>query len=141
MPAARSASSSPRLLMTVPTTGPRRVPASLSERGDDVEQLIPIDDAAEMIDHDEPITVAIERKSHIGAHAGHGELQQLRRRGAAAIVDVAAVGRAADRHDLGAEVGEDARADLVGGAVGAVDDDLQPRQVSACGSVAAQNSW
>ena len=65
------------------------------------------------------------------AHAGHRELQQLRRGRAAAVVDVAAVRRAADGHDLRAQVGEHARRHLVGGAVGAVDHDLQPGQVHA----------
>ena len=65
------------------------------------------------------------------AHAGHRQLQQLRRGRAAADVDVAAVGRAADRHDFGAEIGQHARRHLVGGAVGAVDHDLKPGQVDA----------
>ena len=100
----------------------------LARARDDIEQLIAIDDAAEMIDHDQAVAVAIERKPDVRAHAGHGELQQLRRHGAAAIVDVAPVGRAADRHDLGAEVREDARPHLVGGAIGAIDDDLHARR-------------
>jgi hypothetical protein len=62
-------------------------------------------------------------------HARHRELQQLRLRRAAVEIDVAPVRRAADRHDLGAEIGEDARADLVACAVRAVDHDLETRQV------------
>ena len=107
----------------------RSVPCELARARDDVQQLIAIDDAPQMIDHDQPVAVAIECQAHVGAHARHRQLQQVRRGRAAAVIDVAAVGRAADRHDLGAEVGEDARADLVGRAVGAVDDDLKTRKV------------
>ena len=138
----RSASSRPRLLITVPTTGPAQRAAPLAGARDDVQELVAVDDAPEVIDHHEAVAVAVEREPDVRAHARHGQLQQVRRGRAAAVVDVAAVGRAADGHDLGAQVGEHARPDLVGGAVGAVDDDLQARS-GRCplGSVEAQNSW
>ena len=82
--------------MTVPTTGPLSSAGALARRGDDVDELVAIDDAAEAVDHHQPIAVTIEGDAGRGAHAGHGELQQSRRGRAAAIVDVAAVGRAAD---------------------------------------------
>ena len=39
----------------------RSVPARLRARGDDVDELVAVDDAAEPIDHHQPIAVAIER--------------------------------------------------------------------------------
>ena len=62
---------------------------------------------------------------------GHGQLQQFRRGRTAAQVDVPAVGRAADRDDLRAEVREHARRDFVAGAVGAVDHDLEAGEIDA----------
>ena len=59
------------------------------------------------------------------AHAGNRQLQQLRCGRSAAVVDVAAVRRAADGHDFRAEIGEHARRHLVARAVGAIDDDLE----------------
>ena len=66
-------------------------PGVLQRAGDDVEQLVTIDDPSQVIDHHQAIAIAIERESDVGAHARHRELQQVRRRRAAAIVDVAAV--------------------------------------------------
>ena len=86
-----------------------------------------------MIHHDQPVTVAIQRNTDIGPHARHGQLQQLRRHGPAAIVDIAAIGRAAHGHDLGTQVRQHPRAHLVGGAVGAVDHDLHARKIHAAG--------
>ena len=125
----------------MPTTGPRSVPALVPAAGDDEEQLVAVDDAAQVIDHHHAIAVAIEGDADMRAHARHRELQQFRGGGAAAVVDIAAVGRAADRHDLGAQIREHPRRDLVAGAVGAVDDDLEARQIMPAGSTPAQNSW
>ena len=92
--------------------------------GDDKQQLIAVDLAPEVIDHDQPVAIAIKCDTHLRLHAGHRQLQQVRSSGATAIIDVAAIRRAADRHNLCAEVGEDARGDLVACAVRTVDDDL-----------------
>jgi len=54
-------------------------------------ELVSIDDAAEAIDHDEPVAVAIERNTGGRANARNGELQEAGRGRAATIVDVAAV--------------------------------------------------
>ncbi len=116
--------------------------AGLRVRGDHVQQLVTVDQPAEVIDHDDPIPVAVECDTGVGAHSGHGELQQLRLSRAATVVDVAAVGRAADRHDLGLQVRQDARRNLVGRAIGAVDHQLQPGEVRCRpGRIPAQNSW
>src|SRR6185436_6589957 len=101
----------------------------LALASNDVEQLIAVDQPAEVIHHHEAIAVAVESNARQRLHARHRQLQQLRGCRAAAQIDVAAVRRAADRHDLGAEVREDARADFVAGAVRAIDHDLHARQV------------
>src|SRR5215470_13267801 len=98
---------------------------------DDIEELITVDEAPELIDHNQPIAVAIECDTGGGAHAGDRQLQELRMKRAAAIVDVAAVRRAADRYDFRAQVREHARSDLVRGAIRAVDDNLEPGEVHA----------
>ena len=49
--------------------------ALMARPGDDVEQLIAVDDAPEVIHHDEAISVAVERNAALGAHARNGELQ------------------------------------------------------------------
>ena len=65
MPAARSASSSPRLLITVPTTGPAQRALLLARARDDVQQLVAVDDAPEVIDHHEAVAVAVEREADV----------------------------------------------------------------------------
>src|SRR6185312_4643111 len=105
--------------------------AAAARLRNDVEELIAIENAAEVIDHDEADAVAIQREAHVGPHARHGQLQEPGRRGAATVVDVAAVRRATDGDDLGTEVGEHPGTDFVGGAVGAIDDDLQSGEVNA----------
>ena len=56
---------------------------------------------------------------------------QLSKKEAAAVVDIAAVGRAADRDDIRAEIRQRARPDLVTSPVGAVEDDLEAFEVHA----------
>ena len=106
---------------------------ALARSRDDVDELVAIDDAAKAIDHDEPIAVAVERDARGGAHAGNGELQEAGRGRAAAVIDVAAVRRAADRNDFRAEIGERARHHFVAGAVGAIDDELHALERHALG--------
>ena len=117
--------------MTVPTTGPfssPRAPGAVARMN---SNWSPSTHAPQLIHHHHPIAIAIERQPHLGAHARHRQLQQFRRGGAAAIIDVAAVGRTADGHDLRAQIGEHPRRHLVAGAVGAIDDDLEALQVHA----------
>ncbi len=70
----------------------------------DIEQLVAVHGAAQMIHHHQPIAVAVECDAGIRPHAGHRQLQQPGIGRSAAVVDVAAVRRAADRHDFGAEI-------------------------------------
>src|ERR1700730_5550446 len=107
-----------------------RISAAIS-CGENEHQLIAIHAASELIDHDHPIAVAVERDSNLRAHPRHRELQQLRRHRAAAIVDVTAVRRAADGDDFSAQIAKHARGHLVAGAVGAIDDNFEALQAHA----------
>ncbi len=141
MPRSASACSKPKLLITVPTTGPLSSPRRVPHRGQDEQQLVAIHAAPELIHHHHPVAVAVERHADLRAHARHRELQQLRRGRAAAIVDVAAVRRTADGHDFRAEIGEHPRRHFVARAVGAIDHDLEALAGSCpAGMVDAQKS-
>ena len=41
-----------------------------------VQQLVAVDGPAEVVDHDHPVAVAVERKAHLGAHTRDRQLQQ-----------------------------------------------------------------
>ena len=106
--------------------------------GEDVEQLVAVVEAAGGVDDLHPVAVAVEGDAVVGAARAHRVDQRLRRGRAEAGVDVEAVGTAADRRHLGAELVEDLRRDVIGGAVRAVDDDREAaqRQVVAVGALA-----
>ena len=101
---------------------------------ENVDELIAVDEIAALVDHDDAIAVAVEREADVRPHAGDRELQQIGSRRPAAVVDVAAVRRAADRHDVGAEIGHDARSDFVRSAVRRIDDDLEVLEAHARGN-------
>src|SRR5690606_17329214 len=64
---------------------------------EDVDQLIAIDQMPPLVDHHDPVAVAVEREPDVSANAAHGELQQVGARRAAALVDIASIRGAADR--------------------------------------------
>ena len=72
------------------------------------------------------VGVAVVRDAEVGAVLDDGGLEQVQVGGAAAVVDVEAVGLGADGDDLGAGPGERLGRDPGGGAVRLVEDDLQP---------------
>ena len=89
---------------------------------------------------DDPVGVAVERDADIGAHLAHLGGKRGRRGRADVVVDVEAVRLDADGDRLGAELLQRQRRDLVGGAVGAIDDDAQAVEESVRGSVRLANS-
>jgi len=95
----------------------------------DVQQLVAVIQAARRVTHDQAVGVAVERDAEIGAMLDDGRGHGSRRRGAEARVDVEAVRLVADGNDFRAQFMEHVRGDMVGGAVGAIDDDLQATQV------------
>ncbi len=106
---------------------------ALARCRDDVDELVAIDDAAETVDHDEAVAITIERDARGRAHTRHGELQQAGRGRTAAVIDVAAIRRAADGNDFGAEIRERARHHLVTRAVRAIDHQLHSFERHALG--------
>src|SRR5690606_11116592 len=87
----------------------------------DEEQLVAIDDIADLVDHHDAIAVAIERDTHMCLDCGHGLLQQRRIRRAATGVDIRAVWRTAYRDYLGTEFTQRTGPDLVTRSIGAVE--------------------
>ena len=85
-------------------------------------ELVAVDHMALLVDDDDAVGIAVERDADIGAQLAHLADQRLRRGRADVAVDVEAVGLDPDRDDLGAELPERLGRDLVGGAVGAIDD-------------------
>src|SRR5690606_35995426 len=90
----------------------------------DEEQLVAIDDIADLVDHHDAIAVAIERDTHMCLDCGHGLLQQRRIRRAATGVDIRAVWRTAYRDYLGTEFTQRTGPDLVTRSIGAVENNL-----------------
>ena len=95
------------------------------------QQVVAVADRSVRVDHLHAIAVAVEGDAEVGAALAHGRLQQAQVGRAAAGVDVEAVRLRADRDDIGAEIGEHARGDMVGRAMGAVEHDPAPAQIQA----------
>ena len=98
---------------------------------DHAHELVAIDLPALLVHQDQPVGVAVQRDAEVGAIGEHFALEHRRSGGAAAAVDVDAVGLDADRDDFGAQFPQDLGRHLVGGAMGAIDDDLQPVEPQA----------
>ncbi|MOA04094.1 hypothetical protein D3C78_1236280 [compost metagenome] len=99
--------------------------------GDDEQQLVAIDDRAGMIDHQHPVTITVEGNAQVGVTDQHCRLQRLDVGRAAAFVDVQAVRLRMQHRHFGTQLTEHARRDFVGGAMGAVDDQLEPFEAGA----------
>ena len=99
--------------------------APFQKRGDQGEDLVAIDDPAFLVADDHPIRVAVKRNADVGPILKDGVLQFLRRRRAAFPIDVEAVRLDANRFNFGAEFPKHRWSDLIGGAIGAIDDHAQ----------------
>ena len=85
---------------------------------------ISVDHVAVMVGKEGAVGVAVKSHTQLGMLQGDLARYQLRMQRAAPFIDVPAVGRAADRHDLRAQIGEQPRADFVGGPVGAIENNF-----------------
>jgi len=94
-------------------------------RRDQGHELVAVDESALLIGNDHAVGVAIERDADIGARLDHLGAHRLRRRRAAFLVDVEAIRVVTDGDDLGAKLPESRRGNLVGAAIGSIDDDAQ----------------
>ena len=107
-----------------PTAAQLPCPCPLA--ADQRHDLIAVHCRPGFVDDDQPVGVAIQGNADIRAAGDHGFLDQVEVGGAAPVVDVATVGIDADRDHFGAQFPEGRRGDLVGGAMGAIERDLQP---------------
>src|SRR5690606_7734396 len=98
--------------------------ALLPGAGDQRHQLVAVDQPPLLIADQQPVRIAIERDAEIGALGHHPRAHRLRRGGAAAVIDVEAVGRDAHGDYLRLQLPEHRRRHLVGRAVGAIDNDF-----------------
>ena len=111
-----------------------RQPAlALPGRGDETEQLVAIDDLAMLVAHHHAVGVAIERDADVSTIAMHGVDHGARIGGADLAVDVEAAGFVADCEDFRSKLIERLGGDLVGRAVGAIDDNAQAGKAELAG--------
>src|SRR5712672_937777 len=85
------------------------------------EQLVAIDQMSALIDKDDPIGVAIECDTDVGAHFAHLAAQRFRRGRSAFLVDIESIRVDADGNNIGAQLPQRFRHHLIGRAVGAID--------------------
>ncbi len=130
MPADAIARLKPRFDITVPTTVFwASVPALRSRKGQDGEQSDRRPRPCPCGVHGQAaIGVAVMRDPRVRTLREHFSDQGIHVRGPAVAVDVVAVGVVVDRDHLGASRPQRHRGDLAGGPVGAIHDNLEPRQ-------------
>src|SRR5262249_55788031 len=93
--------------------------------GNDGHDLIAVDDAALLVDDHDPVGVAVERHTNVGAHLAHLLAYRLRGGGTALEVDVVAVWLNPDLDHLGTELPQRVGSHLIPCAVGAIDHHAQ----------------
>ena len=105
----------------------------MEPKRDQRHELVAVDDLSRLVDDHQPVGVAIERDADVGAARDHRLLQQLRLGRAAVLVDVEAVGGDPDRNHFGAKLPQGFGRDMVGGAVGAIEHDLEAVEAQMLG--------
>ena len=93
------------------------------------DQLVAVDDIAGAIDRQHAIGIAVVGEADVVTAILDDRAQRFDVRRADAVVDVAPVRRDADRGDVRPEAPEDLGRRTVGGAVGAVERDVEARQI------------
>ena len=114
------------LVISVPTTPGTRLALRQAVGDHHVEQLVAVVEAAGGVDHLQPVGIAVEGDAVVGAVLG----APPRPAPAGAVAPKPSLmlkpsGWQPIADDLGAELVEDVGRDVVGRAVGGVDDDLQ----------------
>ena len=131
MPASRIVWWKPRLLITVATTvSSVSAPRSCSARAQIGQDRVAVDDVAVRGDGQAAVGVAVVGDAEVGAVLADGVDQRAEVGRADAVVDVPAVGLAADGVHRGAGPAVDVGGDGGGGAVGAVDDERSARRAA-----------
>ena len=104
-------------------------PSRLVIHGEHGHGGVAVDDAAEFVDEDEAIGVAVEGDADVGAVFANEGRAVAGMEGSDAVVDVVAVGLTAGGNDLGTEFLKNGRGDAIGRTVGAVDDDTETLEI------------
>ena len=68
-----------------------QIPGRMARSCQQIQQLVTIHHAPQMIHHHQSIRIAIQRNTHVCPHARYRVLQQLRRRGTAMKIDIPAI--------------------------------------------------
>jgi hypothetical protein len=119
------------LLMTVPTRVFFLRALLLQEvLGADGHGMVAVHHLALVIHQNNPVAVPVQGDAQIGVMAADHGLQDGGVGGTALPVDVAAVGPDAEGDDLGPQLRQHRGSDPVGGAMGAVQSDLEAVQAS-----------
>jgi hypothetical protein len=95
------------------------------------DELVAVDDRAGAVDRQQAVAVTVEGEADVVAAVAHRAHDALQVRGAAAVVDVATVGRVGEHGDGRAEAAEDLGRRAVRRAVGAVQHDVDVLQREA----------
>ena len=95
----------------------------------DEQQLITINNGARVIHHQHAVTVAVEGDTQVCFFSQHSRLQRLHMRRAAVVVDVQTIRLGRQHRNVGAQLFEHTRGNLVGRAVGAVENHFQAAKV------------
>ena len=109
----------------------RKPPRAVPEAGDGRQDLVAIDDLAQLIDQGQPVGVAVQGNAQIGTAFSHQLGQASGRGGAARMIYVESIGADAGGHHLSAELPQHGGRDLVGSAMGAIDGNAQAIEAEA----------
>lgn len=105
---------------------------------DGEEDAIAVDDFAGLRDEERAVGIAVEGHTELSALGDDALLQTLEIKRAAAGIDVAPIGRNTHGDDFSAERAEKLRPELIGGAIGAVENHAEAGEIGAGKSAAAQ---
>ena len=101
----------------------------LPRGGKNVKQLISVNEIAQLINHGDPVTIAVQRDANSSLHSRHGFLQQFRRRRATTVIDISPVRRATNSDDIGTQLRKRSGPHFIAGTVGAIENDLHAVQI------------
>ena len=101
--------------------------------GNHINQFVAVIHHAVLIDHHQPIAVAVQRDSVIGIMLQHGSLQGFGIGRADFVVDIVTVWLAADGNDFRAQLVKHFRRRVVACTVGGIDHQFQAAQIHVGG--------
>jgi len=103
---------------------------------DDVDQLVAVENPPVAVGHHQAVAIAVKGNAEIGLVLFDCGGQGRGVSSAALGIDVEAIGLGADGDDFRAQFMQHVRRNMIGGAVGAIDDDAQAAQVLVEGETA-----